>query len=324
MDPKVIIDSYVGDVVRYLPRRQRADVARELRSLLDDELAGRAAEAGRSTDSVLTMGLLTEFGRPQEVADRYRPAGFTIIRPSDAPRFTWLTLGGVALIWAITLPAALLGITPVIGWDYGADEWWGRLTAWWFGPGLGALWWPGVMITYVLIGALVDRRRESTPKAWAPASPRAIDRDLVSRSATVAALGAALLGATVVVALPWLATWAPGLPAPVRDALALDPEFLRLRAPWVLLAWAAPFALQVVVLIAGRWTANTLRVRGVLDLVMVGLLLWWTLGGVVFVSAEADSTAKFLFVALGIVAAIDAVVALRRSWSTSRHPSTLE
>jgi hypothetical protein len=319
MDPKPIIDSYVGDVVRYLPRRQRADVARELRSLLDDGLGERAANAGRPADSALTMELLTEFGPPRDVADRYRPAGFTIIRPSDAPRFTWLALGGVALIWAITLPAALLGITPVIGWDYGADQWWGRLTVWWLGPGLGALWWPGVMITYTLAGALTARRRKSAPEAWAPASPRAIDRDLVSRPSAIIALGASLLGATLVVALPWLASWAPGLPVPVLDALAIDPDFLHLRAPWVLLAWAPPVTLQVVALIAGRWTAATLRARGVADLVTVGLLLWWTLGGPVFISAEADSTAKFLFVALSIVSAIDAVVALRRSRRTSRR-----
>ena len=55
MDPKAIIDSYVGDVVGYLPRRQRADIARELRSLLDDELGSVPAPCivprvvGRST-----------------------------------------------------------------------------------------------------------------------------------------------------------------------------------------------------------------------------------------------------------------------------------
>ena len=51
------------------------------------------------------MDLLAAFGRPQDVADRYRPAGFTVIRPADAPSFAWIALGGVALQWAITLPA---------------------------------------------------------------------------------------------------------------------------------------------------------------------------------------------------------------------------
>ncbi|MEV4775431.1 HAAS signaling domain-containing protein [Microbacterium sp. LWH12-1.2] len=323
MDPNAIIDSYVADVVRYLPRRQRADVALELRSLLDDELGGRAADAGRPADSALAMELLTTFGTPQEVADRYRPAGFTIIRPSDAPRFTWITLGGVALIWAITLPAVMLGVIPVIGWDYGADAWWGRLTVWWLGPGIGALWWPGVVITYTLIGALVTHRRESEPQAWTPTPPRMIDRDLISRPGTVVGIAAGALGATLVIALPWLASWAPWLPEPAIEALALDPEFLQWRAPWVLLLWAAELVLYVLVLFAGRWSVPALRARSVLSLAAVGLLLWWSLAGLVFVSPTADSTARILLGLLAIYAAVDAVIAFRRSTTTSRTKPSL-
>lgn len=324
MDPQAIIDSYVGDVVRYLPRRQRNDVALELRSLLDDELSGRSADAGRTVDPAMTMELLTAFGRPDDVADRYRPAGFTIIRPSHAPRFTWIAFGGVALVWAITLPAALLGITPVVGWGYGADAWWGRLTVWWLGAGLGALWWPGAMITYTLIAALVEHRRESQPKAWTPTQPRAIDRDLIRRPATVVALAGIMVGATVAVALPWLGDIAPGLPAPVLDALALDPAFLQGRAPWALLLWAAEFALYVLVLVAGRWTTTTHSIRGGLDVLTFGILLWWALAGPAFLSPAADSTARVLFVAFALVAAIDAVVAFRRSWSTRRRTPGLD
>ena len=323
MDPTAIIDSYVADVVRHLPRRQRADVARELRSLLDDELAGRASDSGRPADSTLVMELLTVFGTPQDVADRYRPAGFTIIRPSDAPRFTRIALGGVALIWAITLPAIMLGVIPVTGWDYGADAWWGRLTVWWLGPGIGAIWWPGVVITFTLIGALVEHRRESGRKAWTPIPPRMIDRDLVSRPGTVVGIAAGMLGATLVIALPWLASWAPGLPEPAIEALALDPVFLQWRAPWILPLWAAELVLYVIVLIAGRWTVPTLRARSVLSLAAAILLLWWAFAGPVFIAPVTDSTARILLGLLAIYPAIDAVIAFRRSKSTSRRAPSL-
>src|SRR5690606_7771301 len=107
---------------------------------------------------------------------------FTIIRPSDAPQFAWVSLGGLAVVWAITLPAIMFGIAPITGWEYGADTWWGRLTVWWLGPGLGAFWWPGFIFTFTLIAALVNRRREASA-VWAPRpAPRsAIDRDLVNR-----------------------------------------------------------------------------------------------------------------------------------------------
>ncbi|SDZ55797.1 hypothetical protein [Herbiconiux ginsengi] len=323
MDPNAIINSYVADVVRFLPRRQRADVAQELRSLLDDELSGRAADAGRPADAPLAMELLTTFGSPRDVADRYRAAGFTIIRPADAPKFTWLALGGIALIWAVTLPATLLGVIPVTGWDYGADTWWGRLTVWWLGAGLGALWWPGVMITYTLIGALVTRRQQSIPEPWAPAPPRTIDRDLVNRPATIAGLTAGLLGATVVIALPWLASWAPGLPPAVFTALELDPVFLRWRAPWVLPVWVASFALLILVLARGRWSVTTLRTRAAADVAMAALLLWWSLAGPVFISPAADTTARFLLVLLAAYSATDAVIAIRRSISVTRKTPSL-
>lgn len=317
MDPNAIIDTYVGDVVRHLPRRQRDDVSQELRSLLGEEVRGRAADSGRQVDSDVTMELLTEFGLPRDVADRYRPAGFTVIRPSDAPRFAWLALGGIAVIWAVSLPAALLGVTPIYGWDYGAGTWWGRLTVWWFGPGLGALWWPGLLITFTLLAALVGRRRESQSTEWAPTAasvPRsAIDRDLVNRPLGVFYLALGLLGASALVALTSLDAWAPGLPEPLRAALTLDPEFQQWRAPGLLPLWAAEFVLYVVVLIGGRWTRTTWRIRSVIDLLFIALMLWWVLGGPIFVSAEADVMTKSILILIIIATAVDAIVVLRRS-----------
>jgi hypothetical protein len=318
MDAKGIIDSYVGDVARHLPRRQRNDVARELQSLLDEELEGRAADTGRPADSAMTMDLLTAFGRPQEVADRYRPAGFTIIRPSDAPRFAWVSLGGIAVVWAITLPSMMLGLTPVVGWEYGADTWWGRLTVWWLGPGLGAFWWPGFIFTFTLIAALVNRRREASA-TWTPAPRGAIDRDLVNRPVGILYLALGMLGATVLIALPLLGTWAPNLPQPVLDALALDPDFVRSRAPWILLLWAAYLVLYLLVLRAGRWSVLALRVSAVLSLLTLGLLLWWVAGGPLLVSPDGDSLAKFLLVAIAALIIFDIVVTLQRAWSIVRR-----
>lgn len=312
MDSTAIVETYVGDVVRRLPRRQRNDVARELRSLLDEEIAGSAAASGRAVDVALTMELLTAFGRPHDVADRYRPEGFTIIPPAQAPRFAWIALGGVLLQWAITLPATLLGVIPVLGWEYGADEWWGRLSAWWLGAGLGAFWWPGVMITYTLIAALMGAHREAEAKPWAPASARAIDRDLVNRLATVIGLSLGLLGATALIALPSIGSWATALPQTAVQALSLDPGFLLWRAPWVLLLWVAMYALEIRILVIGRWTRLTLRLRALLDLLLVVLLVVWIAAGPIFIAPFADGTTKAILAVVAGYALVDAVLALRR------------
>lgn len=65
-----MIESHVRDVARHLPRAKRNDVAFELRELLHDELAGRAAAAEREPDRELVMEILAGFGRPGEAAAR--------------------------------------------------------------------------------------------------------------------------------------------------------------------------------------------------------------------------------------------------------------
>ena len=47
--PEALIEAYVVDVMRRLPRKQRNDVGFELRALLTESLRGRAADTGRRT-----------------------------------------------------------------------------------------------------------------------------------------------------------------------------------------------------------------------------------------------------------------------------------
>ncbi|MEO8315303.1 MAG: hypothetical protein ABI645_10960 [Pseudomonadota bacterium] len=63
-----VVESYVRDVARYLPRNKRNDVAFELRSLLHEEMAVKAQASGRTPDKVMVMELLAGFGRLAEAA----------------------------------------------------------------------------------------------------------------------------------------------------------------------------------------------------------------------------------------------------------------
>ena len=73
MNANDVIESYVADVAAKLPRKQRNDVAFELRSLLAEELQGKAEAAGRAADATMATELVNAFGRPAEVAARYQP-----------------------------------------------------------------------------------------------------------------------------------------------------------------------------------------------------------------------------------------------------------
>ena len=306
MNPDALLETYVADVVRRLPRRQRADVAFELRSLLREELEGRAAALGRNPDAEITTTLLTEFGAPVDVADRYRPAGFTVIRPADAPGFARVAFIGVGVQWVISLIA--LYTTPLPAGAPGSD-WLSRLGTWWLSWGLGAFWWPGLLICLTIIAAWFGSRRSAKPR---PTPVVVIDRDRVSRPLTVLYLGLAVAGIAILIALVRLGEWIPGLPQPVVDALALDEGFAAGRAPWALLLWAASAVLAVVTLVVGRWTRASRQVAVGLGLAWIALLVWWCLAGTIFVSELADTTTKGLLIVMVAILAVDAVLAVRR------------
>ncbi|HYD00242.1 MAG TPA: hypothetical protein VEB22_03370 [Phycisphaerales bacterium] len=91
MNANDVIESYVRDVARYLPRRKRNDVAFELRALLGDELVAKAQAAGRAPDKAMALEMLTGFGRPAEAAGRYHQRS-AVIDPTDTHHF---------LIWSL-------------------------------------------------------------------------------------------------------------------------------------------------------------------------------------------------------------------------------
>ena len=117
MQAAEVIEAYVRDVAHNLPRNKRNDVALELRSLLTDELAAKAAAAGRTPDQAMALELLRGFGRPAEAARRYhdRPP---LIDPADTHRFLLWTVSGFVSMgtWAAFDPARTLRSEDLFNW----------------------------------------------------------------------------------------------------------------------------------------------------------------------------------------------------------------
>ena len=103
-----VIETYIDDTVRLLPRRQRDDVATELRSLLNEELHARAQESGRPPDESLALSLVRGYGHPNEVAARYQPP-WTIIDPADSTSFVRAAIIGAG---ALVVLSALSRLRP--------------------------------------------------------------------------------------------------------------------------------------------------------------------------------------------------------------------
>jgi len=102
-----LIDRYIQDVGRRLPRKNRADIKAELRSSMVDTLEDRF---GLEPSESEVEDFLREFGQPREVAAAYFPEGQYLIGPSLYPLFrmiAWIVvaavLGAQMLAWGVAI-----------------------------------------------------------------------------------------------------------------------------------------------------------------------------------------------------------------------------
>ena len=105
-----LIDRYIQEVGRHLPRKNRADIKAELRSSMVDNLEDRY---GSDPTESKVADFLKEFGKPREVAASYFPEGQYLIGPSLYPLFrmiAWIVvsavLGAQVLAWGIAMLVA--------------------------------------------------------------------------------------------------------------------------------------------------------------------------------------------------------------------------
>jgi hypothetical protein len=299
MNPNDVIDSYVEDVMRRVPAKDRDDVGLELRGLLAEMLEDKAATEGALPDDSMVLAMLRDFGTPADIAARYQPSSdFVIIPAGQSRRFAILALGGVALQWALTLPSVFNGSL--------------HATKWWFTWGLGSLWWPGFLVTMAMIAAFVGqlRRTDVQPRA------STLDSDRISRKGMAFGLVGGVLGAALMIALPWLGS---SLPGPLPQVFAFDPSFLRDRAPPVLVLWLGVFATQVAVMAKGRWTPR-LRALGIaFGAGFIALLCWWISDGAIVLAKPTNDGARAALVLVLAIVVIDVAVQLYRQ-RTRLHP----
>lgn len=102
-----LIDKYIAEVGKHLPRKQRADIQAEIRSTLEDMLEERKQAQGQVDDPMI-MALLKEYGAPREVAESYVGPRY-LIGPRVYPTFELVTKIVLTVLLAVSL--AGLGIS---------------------------------------------------------------------------------------------------------------------------------------------------------------------------------------------------------------------
>ena len=289
MNPNDVIESYVADVTRRVPMKERNDIGFELHTLLSEMLDDRAQAAGQPADDAMVLAMLREFGTPADIAARYRAPGFVIIPPEQTRSFVWLSLGGIALQWAVSLPRV-------------SDA--SSLGAWWLTWGLGAFWWPGFLSMMSLLVAWM-RQWRSGETPW---SPRVVDADRVHRGAMALGLVSAALATALMLAMPAITSQ---LPAPFPRIFAFAPGFLATRAWAIVLLWLTYLALLTAVLSKGRWTRVTRRIELASSIAWL-VVLGWLLASDIFVQSATNEGAHFGIGLVWLIVLIDVGVKLFR------------
>ncbi len=296
MNANDVIESYVNDVALRLPRRQRNDVAFELRALLHEELQAKAGDAGRDADAAMATEMMRAFGRPADVAARYRPT-LTIIDPADGHAFLRAAVIGLAIIWSLGL---LMHLKSPIASESGVLT---ALGQWWGTKVIPSLWWPGVLVVW-FGAASWARRRWPQGSEW---KPRAGDQIEGGRAALMLGLVGIVCGLYVLVDPHWLLDTAfGGRAAPAAyEALTYTETFRHRQAPVLLVLLMLNIPLWISVAVNGRWSVAMRRIERWLSLILCAVMTWTVLDGPAFLTPVSDRTFKAGLVLITAVTLMD-------------------
>ena len=97
-----LIDKYIAEVGKHLPRKGRADIEAEIRSTLEDMLEERK-QANGAENEALVIELLREYGNPRKVATSYHPTPYLI-----GPRLFPVFIMVVQIVLSVLLGVIIL------------------------------------------------------------------------------------------------------------------------------------------------------------------------------------------------------------------------
>ena len=311
MNPQELIDAYVDDVVRQLPRKQRADVGTELRELLSEELAAEAHASGKTPDQAMTLDFLNAFGRPEEVAARYKPAGFNIIDPAYSRNFLRAAVIGVLVLWTLGLIATFTNpankgrdLNILIG------EWWIQASF------VSLFWWPGFLLVCTGV-ATWARHRWPKRSAWRPSVDQQAHRFWIGTVA-FAPFGLAWL---IFLISP---RFFLGLILPVgtdTSWAAYDPAFQHWRLAPLLILTALSLALQIRIAIRKRWQPAERWADIGLSTATGAVMLWCVLAGPIIQFAPVDGLIRLMFAIIVFFTVIGTGMKIYRNIGRTRLPA---
>ncbi len=287
-----LIERYLHKIGEELPAQQRDDVKAELRSLLEDALEERAS-AGRPVDEELAVEVLREFGKPEAVAERYRPAGRYLIGPRLFP--VYVGVGKIVLIVLACIYVLSVGLATAVT-PARMPELFRPSSIWGLVESFSKLAFVNLAlltIVFALIERFADTRPEGPQAEWnpraLPAVPVKEDHERISPPNLVFKIYAILA----------LFAWVNFFPETfgfwfIADASVHTILFseMGLRLPVILINvwWGLALALNMWLLRLGRWTRESRWAEFGLG-IFGAILLYITLVGSAIVGTSGSTLA---------------------------------
>jgi len=282
-----LIDRYLHEVGRYLPRTKRGDIQTELRSSISDTLEDRY---GPEPTEAQVEELLKELGRPRQVAASYRPESQYLVGPVLYPLFrmiSWIVvvavLGAQVLAWSIGIFVAgesfsiLEVITSLVNSVPASLGW--------------------VLITFMIL-QYFDAKPKFEEEPWDPSSlPEINPEEDLKRGEMVVGL---VFGVLLLVLVTFFPQWIGFISAPQGKFYA-NPVILDYLA-WIQIGLVSGILLNIYLFWRGRldWPGRTLKL--VLSLYTIAVLALLVRGHNLWLVARSSSS---LMDGLGAIESLD-------------------
>lgn len=252
-----MIERYLHEVGRHLPRKNRADILAELRSSLVDSLEDTY---GENPTGEQVNELLVEFGSPRSVATSYYPEGQYLIGPALYPLFRLVAgiaiaavIGAQLLAWGVALGIAGEPFAPF------------EALAGLINSVPSSLGW--VVIAFMIL-QWFDVKPDSEEEEWHPDQlPEIIPGEDVKRGELIAGIVFSIIILALVSLFPqWI-----GFVVYPGGTFYANPVITRYLG-WITVSLLAGIGLNIYLLWQGRWTTLTRLLKIGTDLLSIVVL----------------------------------------------------
>ncbi|MCJ7716600.1 MAG: hypothetical protein MUO54_08775 [Anaerolineales bacterium] len=267
-----LIDRYIHEVGRFLPRKNKGDIQAELRSSVVDTMEDRFGPEPSETE---VEELLKEFGPPREVAGSYFPQGQYLVGPGLYPLFRMVAWIVIAAVLGAQMIAWGIGVL-VAGEPFSALE----ILASVVNSIPASLGW--VLITFMIL-QYFDAKPALDEEPWEPKALPAInpDQDLKRVEIIIGLVGGLLILFLVTLFPQWVGfiTFPGGKYYPNPVIL----QYLTL----IKISLGTAIALNVYLLWKGRWNMVTRMIKIALDIFGVVILAFLVDGHNAWLAAQS-------------------------------------